>query len=241
MNNNPISEITELKKMGLKSSFAIYLPAAALMFIFTRYLIPWPSKTTGQEIILFWFIVAGLGIFLPLIITGILILKSEGYKLSNNTWKKRLRFRKPEKADWVWALAALVVAGTLSGMIMIALELFSGPFDHSPPFMAFEPLNPERLVTDCLVAILDSKHFRRRIYLERRYATPAGKSIWKKYLAYSRNRLEFVSYHLWLATVTYPNSTHFYSFVDRPENKKFMGGSYYSRRIERAKFSGHFF
>lgn len=144
MNYNPISENTELKKMGLKSSFAIYLPAAVFMFIFTRYLIPWLSKTTGQEIIFFWFIVAGLGIFLPLIITGIIILKSEGYKLSKNTWKKRLRFRNPEKKDWIWALAGLVAAGTLSGLTMKGLELISGTFDHSPPFMAFEPLNSGR-------------------------------------------------------------------------------------------------
>lgn len=60
MNYNPISEITGLKNMGVKSSFAICLTAAALMFIFTRYLIPWLSKTTRHEIILFWFI-QGIG------------------------------------------------------------------------------------------------------------------------------------------------------------------------------------
>jgi hypothetical protein len=65
-----------LKKLGLILSFAIYIPAALLMYFLTRYLIPYFSQTTGQETILFWFIVAGLGIFAPLIITGMLIKKS---------------------------------------------------------------------------------------------------------------------------------------------------------------------
>ena len=56
---------TNLKKLGLLGSFAIYIPAALLMYFMTKYLIPYLSETTGQETILFWFIVAGLGIFLP--------------------------------------------------------------------------------------------------------------------------------------------------------------------------------
>lgn len=53
----------ELRKLGLLTSFAIYIPAALLMFCLTKYLIPYLSEITGQETILFWFIVAGLGIF----------------------------------------------------------------------------------------------------------------------------------------------------------------------------------
>jgi len=73
----------EIKKLGLIASFAIYIPASILMYCLTKYLIPYLSKATGQETILFWFIVAGLGIFTPLIITAIWILRAEGYKLSN--------------------------------------------------------------------------------------------------------------------------------------------------------------
>lgn len=75
----------QLKKLGLADSLAIYIPAALLMFGLTKYLIPYLSETTGQETILFWFIVGGLGIFTPLIITGLVILKSEGFKVSKQT------------------------------------------------------------------------------------------------------------------------------------------------------------
>ena len=100
---------TEIKKLGLIGSFAIYVPASILMFCMTKYLIPYLSNLTGQETILFWFIVAGLGIFTPLIVTAIFILKSEGYKLSKSTWIERLRFRKITKSDLIWCFVGLVL------------------------------------------------------------------------------------------------------------------------------------
>ena len=79
----------QLKKLGVAGSFAIYIPAAILMFGLTKYLIPYLSEITGQETILFWFIVGGLGIFTPLIITGFIILKFEGFTISKQTWTER--------------------------------------------------------------------------------------------------------------------------------------------------------
>ena len=133
-----------LKKLGLLGSFAIYIPAAVLMYCLTKYLIPYLSLITGQETILFWFIVAGLGIFAPLIITGILILKSEGYHLSKSTWVERLRFREITKSDLIMCLIGFVFVGIFSGLLMKMLVLISGQFNHSPAFMIFEPLSKGR-------------------------------------------------------------------------------------------------
>ncbi|MDP2300914.1 MAG: CPBP family intramembrane metalloprotease [Ignavibacteria bacterium] len=135
---------TKIRKLGFIGSFAIYIPAAILMFFLTKYLIPYLSNVTGQETILFWFIVGGLGIFLPLILTGLLILKTEGYRISKETWINRLRFRKITKNDIIWSFAGLILVGLFSGLIMVGLELIIGNFDHSPPFMSFEPLTDGR-------------------------------------------------------------------------------------------------
>ena len=134
----------ELKELGLISSFAIYVPAALLMYFLTKYLIPYLSHTTGQETILFWFIVGGLGIFVPLIITGILILEAEGYKISKTTWIERLRFRRLTIKDFIWCFVGLVLVGIISLLIMKALELIIGKFDSSPAFMLFDPLTKGR-------------------------------------------------------------------------------------------------
>jgi len=139
-----MSNQTELRKLGLLGSFAIYISAATLMFLLTNYLIPYLSEVTGQEIILFWFIVGGLGIFLPLIITGILLLYKEGYKISKSIWIERLRFRKITTKDLLWSIVGLIIVATLSGIILKLLELVAGKFDHSPSFMSFEPLTNGR-------------------------------------------------------------------------------------------------
>jgi len=135
---------SKLKKLGLLGSFAVYIPAAILMFFSTKYLIPYLSETTGQESILFWFLVAGFGVFIPLIITGILILRTEGFRISKNTWANRLRFRKISKNDIIWCAAGFILVAVFSGLIMKVLELIIGKFDHSPAFMSFEPLTKGR-------------------------------------------------------------------------------------------------
>ncbi len=105
------------QKLGLAGSFAIYIPAALLMFGLTKYLIPYLSEITGQETILFWFIVGGLGIFLPLILTGLIILKFEGFTISKETWNGRLRFRKITGQDLLWCFAGLVAVGVVKFIV----------------------------------------------------------------------------------------------------------------------------
>jgi len=134
----------KLEKLGLIGSFAIYIPAALLLYVLANYMIPYLSRVTGQETILFWFIVAGLGVFTPLIITGFFILRSEGFTISKKTIIERLRFRKLTKRDLIWTLGGMIAVAIFSGLAMKGLELTVGKFDHSPPFMSFEPLSSGR-------------------------------------------------------------------------------------------------
>ena len=134
----------KIKKLGFFGSFAIYIPAAFLMYVLTKYLIPWLNQTTGQETVFFWFVVAGLGIFTPLIITGILILRNEGFKNSRQLWVERLRFRKITANHLLWSISGLIIAGVVSGLVMKGITALIGEFDHSPAFMSFEPLTKGR-------------------------------------------------------------------------------------------------
>jgi len=133
-----------LTKLGLFPSFIIYISASILMLLQTKYLIPYLSRITGQETILFWFIVAGLGIFTPLIILGVVILKKEGFRINNSTITSRLRFRKLTKSDTLWTLSGFIAIAVLSGFVMKIISFFIGQFDHSPSFMTFEPLTKGR-------------------------------------------------------------------------------------------------
>ena len=133
-----------LRTLGLRNSLAIFIGAGILLFLQTRFVIPWLSEITGMEIILFWFIVGGLGVFLPLILLGWLMLKQEGRMPWKERWTGRLRFRKMTRKDIYWSVAGLLAAGILSGFLMKGLELAAGKFDPNPPFMAFEPLSKGR-------------------------------------------------------------------------------------------------
>lgn len=134
----------QLKKLDVVGSFAIYIPAALLMFGLTKFLIPYLSEIMNQEIILYWFIVGSLGIFTPLILTGLIILKFEGFSISKETWIGRFRFRKITRNDLLWCFSGLIAVGLLSGLIMKGLIIINGQFDHSPAFMSFEPLSKGR-------------------------------------------------------------------------------------------------
>lgn len=134
----------KLKPLGFVASYSIYFAAALLMFVLTKYAIPYLSNKTGLETILFWFIVGGFGIFTPLIVIGVLLLKSEGYKLSKSTITERLRFKKLTKQDVLWSIGGLVLVMVISGGLMKLIELVVGKIDTSPPFMAFEPLSQGR-------------------------------------------------------------------------------------------------
>jgi membrane protease YdiL (CAAX protease family) len=130
--------------MGLLKSFSLFIPAALVLMVETHYLIPYLSRKTGQEAILCWFIVAGIGMFLPLLLVALAILNMEGYALRRNTWRERLRFRQLTQADWVWSIGSLVAIGTFSVIAMKGLQGAIGTFGYAPSFLVFEPLTSGR-------------------------------------------------------------------------------------------------
>lgn len=130
-----------LKEMRLLTSFSIYISASLLMLFQTHIVIPCLVVQTGQEAILFWFIVGGVGIFLPLVILAFFLLKKEGYRFSLATWSERMRFKKMYKRDWIWCIAAIVATMLCSFAIMQILELIYGKFETSPSFMQFIPFS----------------------------------------------------------------------------------------------------
>lgn len=52
----------------------------------TRLHIPWLHDLTRVEPILFWFLVAGLGVFLPMLLVALLLLRGEGVLAQPQLW-----------------------------------------------------------------------------------------------------------------------------------------------------------
>ncbi len=130
--------------MGIAYSFIIYIAAALLMWFQTHIAIPYLSERTGGESILLWFIVGGLGIFLPLIIIAGIILKGEGLKLNAETWHNRMRFVKMKARDWKWVAIGTLASGISTVAMMGLIHIATGNLNYTPAFMEFEPLSSGR-------------------------------------------------------------------------------------------------
>ena len=134
----------KIKGIGLLYSFLIFGIASTALFLETQFLIPFLNKQSGLEPIILWFIVAGFGIFLPMIVLAYFILRSEGLKIGKDTWKDRLRFKKMNKGDWLWSIGSIIIIGILSFAIIKMLEVLIETVASHPSFMYFEPLTPDR-------------------------------------------------------------------------------------------------
>lgn len=133
-----------LKPLKLFLSALIFISAAVLLYLMTHLCIPLFTEATGIEPIVFWFACGGLGVFTPLIIAGVIMLRAERYRLTKETFKERLRFKRMTACDWKYSLVALVVIGILTGAIMLLMQTLIPGFNHTPSFMEFEPLSSGR-------------------------------------------------------------------------------------------------
>lgn len=133
-----------MKPLRLMPSTLIFVSATMLLGVMTHLCIPFLSEVTGLESIIFWFICGGLGVFTPLIIAGVMMLRKEGSKFTKKTFVERLRFRPMTRRYWRYSLLALVVIGLLTSGIMIAMQVLFSDFNHTPSFMTLDPLSPGR-------------------------------------------------------------------------------------------------
>ena len=134
-----------LKSLGFTDSFIIFGIASIILILETHFLIPFFSRITGWETVIFWFIFAGLGMFLPLLILSYIFIKREGHPFNRELWTERLRFHKITRSDLLWSIGGIIAIGVLSASIMEILKAIFGEMQSQPPFMTFEPLSGGRL------------------------------------------------------------------------------------------------
>jgi membrane protease YdiL (CAAX protease family) len=126
------------------AALGIFAGAGVLLFVVTHGMIPWLTRATGVDPVLWWFAAGGLGVFLPLLVAAALLLRAEGHDLGMATWRGRLRFRRMDRGDWAWGVGGLAAVAAWTGAVHFALDTLAGPFDANPAFMRLEPLGPDR-------------------------------------------------------------------------------------------------
>lgn len=114
------------------------------MWIATHLAIPYFSSHTSVESIVWWFVFGGFGVFLPLVLVGFFLLKSEPSHFDRLLITSRLRFRPMTASDWCWGFGGLLAVGISSALLIQGMKFVLGDVSLQPSFMAFMPLSSGR-------------------------------------------------------------------------------------------------
>lgn len=104
---------------------------AVLLLAAVRWAIPSAAALSGVATIYWWFLIGGLGVFVPMLLLALLTLRGEALD-GADIWRERLRFRPMTRDDWYWAIGALVVIGVMTAAIRWALIQTVGHADVTP-------------------------------------------------------------------------------------------------------------
>jgi membrane protease YdiL (CAAX protease family) len=130
--------------LGLLGTTVLFGGGAVLLYGATRWLIPALAERTSLEPVLLWFLAAGFGVFLPLLLVAAVLLHREGAFASPHVWRDRLRFHAMNRGDWHWSLGGLTAIGLLAFGGTRLLRFVGAEQGLQPSFLMLEPLGPGR-------------------------------------------------------------------------------------------------
>jgi membrane protease YdiL (CAAX protease family) len=130
--------------IGVGQTAILFGGGALLLFAVTHGVIPALIERTTIEPILLWFGAAGLGVFLPLLLIGVALLRQEGVRLNSGSWCERLRFVRMTRADWLWTIVGVLAVAVLAAKSVLLMKIFFGFVNLQPSFLRLEPLAPDR-------------------------------------------------------------------------------------------------
>jgi len=144
MSVEPHIESKELSPLCPGQAMLFFIAAGVLLYVATHIGIPFMAERTSLEPIVLWFLLGGLGVFVPITITAITTLLIEGVPFRIPDLKQRLRFAPMNKGDWLWTLGGIVAIGIASAAVVGILHAVSGEVSLHPSFMKMEPLSEGR-------------------------------------------------------------------------------------------------
>lgn len=123
---------------------AVFALGAVLLLVAIRGLVPVLVGQYEWDPLLGWFAAAGLGVFLPLVLLGFVLVRSEGRYPGAGLWANRLRFRRLHRSDWLALCVSLAAVALLTAPVALALLYFQGPSALHPTFLPGLPLSSGR-------------------------------------------------------------------------------------------------
>jgi membrane protease YdiL (CAAX protease family) len=123
------------KPMYLRQSLAYFGSFGLLLYFATHYGVPFLIRTFSFHPYLSWFLMGGIFVMIPLFVLAVYLYLKENSEASFSDFMARYRFRKLNKMDLVWTVAALLFCILAAGLIFVVLTQFLDGFSMSPSFM----------------------------------------------------------------------------------------------------------
>lgn len=133
----------EAPARSLPSTF-VFAFGGVLLLVAIRVLIPVLVEQHEWDPLLAWFAAAGLGVFVPLVLLGCVLLRMEGSRPPAVPWPERLRFRRLRRSDWLVCGASLGAVVLLTTPVALALLYSRGSSALHPAFLPGLPLSSGR-------------------------------------------------------------------------------------------------
>ena len=140
-----MSKTNALNKTGWVDSLWIYGAAGLLLFLITDQLIPVVHRWTSLSTLLLWFLMGGIGVFIPLIAFGCELLRRE--RQSSQSWRSlhdRLRLRALTRSDWCWTIGGLLTVVLLTVASRAVLSKVLGITSFHPSFLDMDSSGLDR-------------------------------------------------------------------------------------------------
>jgi membrane protease YdiL (CAAX protease family) len=119
----------EIKPIKMGYSIVLFLIPGIVFYLLVKVLMPYLLETLSINDVLLWTIVGTLGLFAPLFLLSLILMKADGYPLNWATVSTRFRLKRMEKTDWLWILGGFGVCTAISGIVLGIWALSPIPFD----------------------------------------------------------------------------------------------------------------
>ena len=133
-----------MKPMRPRTAFAYFAAYGVLLYAVTRWLMPLFVRA-GWMPVLAWFFCGSVFVFGPLLLHALWLTR----KLPGGLGA-RLRLRRLDRGDWLWAAGGVLFAMLGSGLLVLLHHLLSQavpwlpPLNMQTPFMAFDGFAPHQ-------------------------------------------------------------------------------------------------
>ena len=136
----------QIKPLSFRMSLLCFGIPTLILLTATWLVMPWLQMKFHMLPVLSWFVAGGVLVFIPLFVAGIMAARREAASPTIKGIMERLRLKKMDRRDWLWAIGGLLLVFIGNGLIVFLFEWLASvvdwihPLGTQMPFMEYHGL-----------------------------------------------------------------------------------------------------